>query len=232
MAWPLLLISFLFILTTYCAYLSEGADLSRVAGINLHRVLKLVDLRQEITLATWFSSIVFLAAGISFILLGWGSSPEYKVSRWARFVFKISAMGAILLSADEAASIHETAGKWLQRIVGESAGNAPAVNQGYFWIILYAPFLLGSSIALALALRRAIATMPIDHGKHRRSAYSVLLVAAVCLPCVILFEIGEWWLASHDQGTTILTCLEEMSEIIGMYCLFLCALLVARQYRL
>jgi hypothetical protein len=231
-AWPLLLVSLLFISTTFCAFFIESADLSSVAGINVHRALKLVDLRQEITLATWFSSIVFLAAGVSFILLGWGSSPAFKISRWARFVFQISAIGAILLSADEAASIHETAGKWFQRVVSESAGHAPVLNQGYFWIILYAPFLLGSSFALALALRRAIATMPINYGKQRRSAYLALLIAIVCLPSVVLFEISEWWLASHDQATTILPCFEEMAEVIGMYCLLLCALLIARQFRL
>ena len=59
LAIPLFLITLFFIFTTFMAELSQGADWQRVFGINLHRILELLDLREENTLATWFSSFFF-----------------------------------------------------------------------------------------------------------------------------------------------------------------------------
>jgi len=232
LAWPLFLIGLFFILTTFLAYLSQGSDWQRIFGINWHRVLELLDMRWENTLATWFSSILFLAVGLSFVLLGWGYSPAFTISRWTRFVFQLTAIGAVLLSADEVASIHETAGKWFKRVINQLWSQAPPDNRGYSWIILFAPVLLGVFFALVYFLRQVIATMPHNQDRQRQSAYLTLLFALVCLPGVFVFEAFEWWLASFNQSVNILTCFEEMFEIIGMYSLFLCAVLIARRYEL
>lgn len=232
MARPLFLIALFFILTTFLAYFTQGSDWQRFFGLNLHRILELVDLRWENTLATWFSSMLFLAVGLSFVLLGWGYSPAFTISRWTRFVFQLTAIGAVLLSADEVASFHETAGKWFKRVVNEHWSYVPPDNQGYSWIILFAPVLLGGFLALVYFLRQVIATMPLDQDKQRQWAYLTLLVAFVCLPGVLAFEVFEWWLASFNQGVSILTCFEELFELMGMYSLFLCAVFIARQYQL
>jgi hypothetical protein len=232
LAIPLLLITLFFILTTFLAHLSQGTEWQRVFGINLHRVLELLDLRQENTLATWFSSMVFLSVGMSFLLLGWGSSPEFAISRVTRFVFQLTAIGAVLLSADEVASIHETAGKWFQRVVSNLWVNAPPDNRGYSWIVLFAPFLLGGFLAAAYILRKLIANMPTSRDWQRQSAYLALFVAFLCLPGVFVFELFEWRSDSLNQDVSILTCWEEAFEMIGMYSLFLCTLLIARRYQL
>ncbi len=227
-----MLIALFFILTTFLAYLSQGADWQRFFGINLHRVLELLDLREENTLATWFSSMVFLAVGISFLLLGWGSSPAFSISRLTRFVFQLTAIGAVLLSADEVASIHETAGKSFQRFVSSVWAQAPPDERGYFWVVLFAPFLLGGFLAAAYVLRKFIARMPTTRDWQRQSAYLALLVAFLCLPGVFVFELFEWHLDNLNQGVTILSCWEETFELLGMYSLFLCAMLIARRYQL
>lgn len=231
LAIPILLIAIFFIVTTFLAYFSQGADWQRFLGINWRRVLELLDLREENTLATWFSSMVFLATGVAFLLLGWGNSPTLTISRLTRSVFQLTAIGAVLLSADEVASIHETTGKWIQRLVSSIWVNAPTDNRGYFWVILFAPVLLGGLLIVAYALQKVIANMS-SNDWQQKASYLALLIALLCLPTVFLFELLEWRLDSLNQGVSILTCGEEAFEIIGMYSLFLCAMLVARRYQL
>ncbi len=230
---PLLLFSLFFILTTFIAELTQGGEWQRVFGMNLHRVLELLDLREENTLATWFSSMVFLMTGLAFLLLGWSSSPEFAISRLTRLVFQLTTIGAVLLSADEVASIHETAGKWFQRFVSSLWVNAPPDEKGYFWVVLFAPFLLAGFLAAAYVLRQLISNMPTSRDWQRYAAYVALLVALLCLPGVFVFELLEWYLDnSVNQSSHILTCWEEAFEIIGMYSLFLCTMLIARRYQL
>jgi hypothetical protein len=229
----LLLLGLFFILTTFIADLTQQSDWQRVFGLNLHRVLELLDLREENTLATWFSSMVFLATGGAFLLLGWGTSPEFAISRLTRLIFQLAAIGAVLLSADEVASVHETAGKWFQRFVSSLWQNAPQDEKGFFWVVLFAPFLLAGLLAAAYVLRQLIRRMPTDQDWQRYAANMALLVALLCLPGVFVFELSEWYLQnSVNQSSSILTCWEEAFELIGMYSLFLCAMFIARRYQL
>jgi hypothetical protein len=214
------------------AYSSQGADWQRGFGINWHRVLELLDLREENTLATWFSSMIFLSTGIAFLLLGWGSSPSFTVSRLTRFVFKLTAIGAVFLSADEVASLHETAGKSFRRFVSNLWINVPPDNKGYFWVVLFAPFLLGGFFIMAYFMRQVIANMLTNQNRQRQYAHVALFFAFFCLPGVFAFELFEWYSNSTNQSVSILTCFEEAFEMIGMYSLFLCAMLVARRHQL
>ena len=194
----------------------------------------MLDLREENTLATWFSSMIFLSTGFAFLLLGWGSSPSFTISRITRFTFKLTAIGAVLLSADEVASLHETIGKSFQRFVSNFWINAPPDNRGYFWIILFAPFLLAGLLMMGYFLRQVIAQMPTNQNQdwQRQLAYFTLFLAFFCLPGVFVFELFEWYLDSLNQSASILTCFEEAFEVIGMYSLFFCAMLIARRYQL
>ncbi|RKZ41889.1 MAG: hypothetical protein DRQ49_03615 [Gammaproteobacteria bacterium] len=232
LAIPLFLITLFFIFTTFMAELSQGADWQRVFGINLHRILELLDLREENTLATWFSSMIFFATGLAFLLLGWGSSPDFIISHLTRFIFKLTAIGAILLSADEVASIHETVGKSFFRFVSNLWANAPPDNNGYFWVVLFAPFMLGGLLMTVYFLHKVIARMPTKHDWQRQLTYFALLSAFMCLPGVFVFELFEWYFNTLKQGSGILTCFEETFEIIGMYSLFLCATLIAKIVKL
>lgn len=188
----------------------------------------LLDLRKENTLATWFSSVLFLMTGLAFVLLGW--SENFKIANWQRFIFKLTAIGAVLLSADETASIHETVGKWLKHLVENLLTFLPIDNKGFIWVLLFAPLALAGLIATVIALRKVIATIPIS--KQRYMTTWALWLAVFCLPGVFVFELLEWQLYSTQQSVGALNCWEEMFELLGMYSLFVCALLIARQYKL
>jgi len=229
---PLFLISLFFIITTFLAYASQGTQWQRVFGINIHRVLELVDLRRENTLATWYSSQLFFLTGVAFVLLGWGQAPGLVMTRIKRFIFQLTAIGAVLLSADEVGSFHETAGKWFGRVMQSTFPNAPPDDKGFFWIPLFAPLALMGLLAVTVALLQMIAKMPVQQAWQRQKTYLALLIALICLPGVFAFELVEWYFNVQQQQVLITTWFEESFEIIGMYSLFLCAILIARQYQL
>ncbi len=212
--------------------MTSGSEWQRVFGINIHRVLELLDLREENTLATWFSSIVFLTVGIGFLLLGWGIASNYSISRLTRRMFQLATIGAILLSADEIGSVHETVGKWFGRFSTEIITSLPVDDKGFSWIILFAPIALIGLIIIIFMLYKIIINMPTITDWECYAAYIALFTAFVCLPGVFVLEFLEWHSFSLKQGTSILTCFEEAFEMLGMYSLFFTATLVAKQYKL
>jgi hypothetical protein len=229
---PLFLIGLFFIITTFFAYASQGSQWQRVFGINLHRALELVDLRRENTLATWYSSQLFFLTGLAFVLLGWGQAPGLVMTRIKRFIFQLTAIGAVLLSADEVGSFHETAGKWFGRVMQNTFANAPPDDKGFFWIPLFAPLALLGLLAVTVALFQMIANMPVRQQWQRQKTYLVLLTALICLPGVFAFESIQWYFDIQQQPFLIVTWFEESFEVIGMYSLLYCTILVVRQYQL
>lgn len=233
LAIPLLILILFFILTTFAVYFTQQAHWHRVAGINIHRVLELLDLREENTLATWFSSQLFLITSIAFVVLGWSQSPQWIITPLSQWIFRLTALGACLLSADEVGSVHETAGKWFERALNQWFFDIAINDKGYFWIILFGPVLLLGLIAVVHALTQAITAIPATHKGQRQLAYWILLTALFSLPGVFLFELLEARMnLIEPQVTSIFTCFEEAFELIGMYCLFLCTLIVIRHYQL
>ncbi len=211
-----------FVITTFLSYISYAYEFQRLFDINIHRVLVLLDLRKENTLATWFSSILFLMTGLAFVLLGW--SANFKIANWQRFIFKLTAIGAVLLSADEVASIHETTGKWGKRIAEDLISFLPVDERGFVWVLIFAPIAIVGLIATVIALSKVI------NQNYQRIATVALWLAVFCLPAVFIFEIFEW--IFYSEKLKVLGCWEEVFELLGMYSLFICALLIARQNKL
>ena len=180
----------------------------------------LLDLRKENTLATWFSSILFLMTGLAFVLLGW--SKNFKIANWQRFIFKLTAIGAVLLSADEVASIHETVGKWSRRAAEDVITFLPVDERGFVWVLLFAPIAIVGLIATVIALNKVI--------KQDFQQVVALWTAVLCLPTVFAFELFEW--IFYSEKLKVLGCWEEGFELLGMYSLFICAVLIARQNKL
>lgn len=229
---PLFILIVFFSLTTFIAHATQGAGWGRIQGINGHRVLELLDLREENNLATWYSSILYLLVGIALILLGWGNSVEFQISRLSRFLFQLAAVGAILISADEIASIHETVGKSLARFTDQFLLTTPMGDIRFFWVIPFAPFALLGLIMIVYQLHQLIAKMPSQNNWQRQQAYIALWAALLFLPGVFLSELMEWYLVTIKQYGTVLTCVEEMFELLGMYGLFICVMLIGKRYQL
>ncbi|MEK7989907.1 MAG: hypothetical protein VSS52_002775 [Thiotrichaceae bacterium] len=211
--------------TTVFAYYSQQAHWQQET-VNWHRVLQLFDLRDENTLATWFSSILFLIASVGFVLLGWGQSQTYTLSFFGRFSLQITALGLCLLSADEVGSFHETVGSWFERKVIVWDG---LQGMGFSWLLLFSPFALFGLIICGQQLYKLMKNLSKTVRWH---SMILLSLACVLLPSVLILEALQGYWILTKQGETVFTCLEEMFELLGIYSLFLLALIIARQHQL
>ena len=157
------------------------------------------DLTTENVFAVWFSSMLFLFAGLFPIVIacGYGSRPLA-----AKTICVLAGLGLIALSADEMGSLHERAlmlisvwrggdGSSLKLLVG-TVGALIALPGFYFLLLLW---------------------------RQSRSALVLFLLAVVCLASVPMQETLEIAAFNHaaDQATFVrpigLMVLEEGSEL-------------------
>lgn len=224
---PLGGLAIFFIVTTFLAYFS-GNEEFRIFQVNWHRILQLLDLREENTLATWFSSVLYLIVSLAFVLLGWSTTPNFTISRPARRWFRLSAIGTCLLSADEVASIHETVGKWFARFMHQWL-NTPVDEKGFSWALLFGPIALGAFFITAYHLFQTLTSMSKE---KRQQAQFILIIAVLSLPSVFGFEALEAYFTYIQHMRTIFPCFEETAEVAGMYSIFFCTVLVIDHYEL
>lgn len=224
---PLAGLAIFFIVTTFLANFA-GNEEFRVFQVNWQRVLQLLDLREENTVATWFSSILFLVVSLAFLLLGWSTTPQFVISQQARWWFRLSAIGACLISADEVASVHETVGKWFARFMHQQS-DTPVDEKGFSWILLFAPPALFVFSIMVYHLFQTLKTLPRE---KRQYAQFALVTAFLSLPSVFGFELLEAYFTYTQPTRTVFPCFEEAAEVVGMYSLFLCAVLIANHYEL
>lgn len=219
----------LFSLLTLSAYLTQDANWNRFLGINWHRILQLGDLREENTLATWFSSILFFCASASFVLLGWGNDTQFQPTRFQRSVFQLAALATCVLSADEVGSVHETVGTWVDHSAALLEGT-PIYGLGYPWL-LSSPFVTAFFAVIVYCLVQQTKPNSISY-RQGIAIRGLLWTAMITLPCVFVFEFIEAYLGYLRQKETFFPVVEETLELSGMFCLLTANTLLARHFRL
>jgi hypothetical protein len=165
------------------------------------------DLDAEGTLPSWFQSGLLLACAALLGLIGRSRAPG---DRFARH-WKILACLFVYLSADEAASLHETGGFW----ISEGFGWMGSLGV-YVWLIPAVALLAG----LAIGLRAFLLHLP------QRIRRTMIAAAVVYVAGAAGMELVE---AALDrlEGTPafgLLTVVEESLEMAGLV-LFVNALL-------
>jgi len=206
-------------------------------GTYLHETEVMFDLDHEGNLSTWFSSAQFLLLGVTLAviyLLQKQLNPE-KPFTW---IWLICALGTILLSADEAARIHEWLGTELGWAIDESEPGSLIYHwdrfPSYYWSIIYVPIALPVAIFLGWFYWKELGSLrylPI-------LGMAIFLVGAVVLD----FLEGAYGRSDHDHWRvqfwgfdqvmdTFL--IEEMFEMVGVTlilagCLFHASRLASR----
>jgi hypothetical protein len=209
--------------------LTQDANWDRFLSFNWHRVLELLDLREENTIATWFSSILFLLAAMSFILLGLSGNKNYYLTHQQRLSVRFAALGFCALSADEVGSMHETVGTWTDRTLQLLEGT-PIYGKGYPWL-LATPLIVIIFIFIIYNLYQVTRLSQFSE-QLRLNIRLLLWSAAILLPSVFVFEFIEAYLGYLRQKDTPFPVIEEMLELFGVFSVFLANVLIARHFRL
>ncbi len=206
------------------------------------RPLRLFDVGEERSIPTWFESMQFMLCSVLLAVVA-----VYKRQRSERYRLHWGVLSLILLymSLDEVATIHETMGAELQRLLHYLTGFTPGGAISYFWVVPGALFVL----VVGLAYLRFLFDLPRDTRRWFVFAGAVFLLGALGLEMLsaqVASSSGAiaGWVASASGGSisqasakavpTILkggqTSFEEMFEMLGLTALIYALLAYIRTY--
>ena len=137
----------LFLVAMYVMFNQEPIGHAKLAG--------LFHLGEEENLPTWFSSTQFLLLGLvlaAIFVMSKAINPHQRTT----IIWLFCSMGAVFLSADETATLHENFGSAFRQFVDRFPPNSMIANlsdfPSYFWILLYVPIALPVAVILSCFL--------------------------------------------------------------------------------
>ncbi|UCD74832.1 MAG: hypothetical protein JSV91_13725 [Phycisphaerales bacterium] len=168
-----------------------------------------LSLRDEGTLATWYSSALLLAAGFVALLNARYVAPNSAKPRTQTIGWAILALVLIGLSADEICQVHEWIGGALNRQLAVSAGTAESkpLPASTAWLLALCPVIAGVAVFMLLFFWRGL-------GQCRASRRLAFLGLA-CWVAVIVAEFVEGRASSAGADRGFQPAIEEGMEIIG-----------------
>jgi hypothetical protein len=195
--WPLIGLCIFFSLQMFVTYYAQGAS----SGFDY--LMNLMDLREERTIGTWFQSLLFVAAGVSFFMIS--RHPDF--TKTGKIFLALLALGFCFLSADEALALHEFMGFHFEQITG-IVDDTALEQRGYAWVLLYAP------AAVAVFILFFWIYGPLFRNAGAPSARRLFALAWGAVVIVFLFEVAEAWAVHARKDVTgLMTCFEETFEL-------------------
>jgi hypothetical protein len=194
----------------------------------LLRPLGLFDVGREDSIPTWFESMQFMLCSVLLAVVARsnGQRGEQYSKHWG-----VLSIIFLYLSLDEVATIHETIGGELQRLLYATTGFTPSGAISFFWVVPASIFVL----VVALSYIGFLVHLPKSTRRRFVFAAAVFLLGALgfeMLTAEVVSSSGAIasWVASSfggeiDRGTanaipTILkggqTSIEEMLEMLGL----------------
>ncbi len=170
----------------------------------------------EANIPTWFSSSQLLVAGL---IVGLAAFSGQTGRHPSRLFFLVVAAGAVFLSMDEVATVHELIGERLKKL-----SFVPSFQDSHgAWILLYALIAVG---LLVVNLRNLLACWT----RYRRAAATAGIGAGVIVAGAIGVEVASYGLTRdpHSLDYRLAASAEEFFEMIGGTVLLCGALLFLR----
>jgi hypothetical protein len=183
----------------------------------LLKPLRLLDAGDENTIPSWFSSAQLLLC--AFLLAAIALAQKRSGGRYRRH-WGVLSLIFVLLSVDEAASMHEALGAELERLLAASAGFDPGGLISFFWVVPAAAL----TLVFLLAYLGFIAHLP---GSTRRLfllAGALFVLGALgmeMLEAQVVFASGDEAGLEGARGLAkvvvgLLTSAEETFEMLGV----------------
>jgi len=182
----------------------------------LLKPLRLFDAGDENTIPTWFSSAQLLLC--SFLLAAIAVSQKRSGGRYRRH-WGVLSLIFVLLSVDEAASMHEAMGAELERLLAATTGFNPGGLIAFFWVVPAAAF----TLVFLLAYLGFIAYLPRTTRRLFLLAGALFVLGALgmeMLEAQVIFASGVEARFESARGLPkivvgLLTSLEETFEMLG-----------------
>jgi hypothetical protein len=188
--------------------------------------LRIFDVGEERSLPTWFESIQFLLCSVLLAVIA--VANKQRNDRYSLHWGVLSII-LLLLSLDEAASLHEAIGQQSERLLHSTTGFTASGAIKFFWVV---PGAIFAFIVLVVYLR-FLAHLPQSTRRWFLFAGALFVLGALGLE--MLFAqissssevIGNFFgmelgLSRHSASAIptilrgVLTCVEEMFEMLGL----------------
>jgi hypothetical protein len=206
------------------------------------RPVSLFDVGAERSIATWFVSMQFMLCSILLAVIA--VAKKQSGERYSRHWGVLSVI-LLYMSLDEIATIHETVGAELERVLHSSTGFTPGGAISYFWVVPGALFIL----VVGLSYIRFFIHLPRTTRRLFLFAGALFLLGALFLDMLsaqVMSSSGAiaHWAASFSGGRIdpetasaipkILnggnTSLQEMFEMFGLTAFVYALLAYIRSY--
>ncbi|GKS68246.1 hypothetical protein W03_02500 [Nitrosomonas sp. PY1] len=178
-------------------------------------ITKLVDLDDEGSIATWFSSMQLFVVGLLFFLK---SRHANAIELPSATFFCILGLGFIFLSIDEAAAIHEK----INAVLKQTAFMPRFKGDHGIWIYVYVLF---AGVLLSLVLRNFFALWK----RSRQIAFIMATGLLTFVTGAVLLEIISYQFLRNDITSwyyVMEVALEEFLEMLGISIVLYGALLL------
>ena len=189
-------------------------------GALSQRLTRFVHMDREGNLPTWFAATQFLCLAFAFIVLS-VLERDTLAPHSGRWQWSICALGAVLLSLDEGAALHEMLGTFLGALFAQAPdGSWLRALEGfpsYYWLLFYVPIVLPLVFTLLLFVARRI-------GRNRYLLFAggfIYVLGAVVLD----YLEGRYGAAGHAGLPLVLAgnrylldifLIEESLEMLGL----------------
>lgn len=183
------------------------------------RLTRFLHLDREGNLPTWFASTQFLCLGAAFFCLY--LLDRSRVSPRGHRLWAICAVGAVLLSLDEGAALHELLGTLLERVFAHAPEGTWLKDleafPSYYWILIYVPFVLPVAVFLIASVAKRI-------GSNRYLLFAGVLIF-ISGALILDFLEGRYGEPDHTGLPIVLNgqsymldvfLIEEMFEMFGV----------------
>ncbi len=201
---PIMVIVGLLIIVTFALFIDD------LSWTHARRILRILNLRWENTLGTWFEGVLFLITAMSFAVFGWSKVENAALPKLTKYIFRLMALAFCFLAVDEVASIHELVGRVTEKTTGVLE-QTPIDQYGFSWILIYGPVCIIVLILITKIFLKLIRHLPDTDKKISRTILYATVICAFLLP---LFEVVEGYLAFLGHKETILLCFEESFELL------------------
>lgn len=223
---PLVLFIIIISIFTFISYLDPASS----NDFKLRHIMwwKL-DLLQEGNLATWFSSILFMICGLSFTIIGWNNSKLFVFPIFFKYFFRFMSMVCYALSADEVVCIHQFFEKYIEKNIMHIT-SLPIQAIVYFLGLLAIPIILFSIIINIYIFYKIFLKIP--KSKSKQYAWGFLSFALIGTLYIFLSNAAEGYLDYHHISHRFISCLEEVIELLVLFCFIKCNIIIAKSYDL
>ena len=165
-------------------------------------LLNFFDLNGETNLPSWYSAAQLgLIGGL---IVAFAATQLLRGAR-AAWALVLAGGAFLFLSVDEATSLHEHFGYWLDKFQHR---RGTVLRETGFWMLICAPLFLAVMALLGLAARRYL--------RGRRTVVIKFLVGiGIFLAAAAGVEILSNFVDPHAAGARALVLLEELGEMLG-----------------